>query len=202
VSVYAARRQQLMEKIGPRAVAVIGGKKLTVRNSDVEHRFRQTSDLWYLTGFTEPEALAVIAPGRAEKYTLFVRPRDPERETWTGRRAGIEGAQADYGASLALPVEEIDRELPRLLDGADEVLYVPGEDTHLDALILGSLKDLRAGERRGMRAPARILDLRTSLHELRLIKDPPALELLRRAAESSKDPELLRRFEEARAKMP
>ena len=111
MNVYAARRQQLMERIGPRAVAIIGGKRLSVRNSDVEHRFRQSSDLWYLTGFTEPEALAVIAPGRAEKFTLFVRPRDPERETWTGRRAGVEDR-----------VSTIDLRVDYLAPGAPETL--------------------------------------------------------------------------------
>ncbi len=182
-SVYASRRQQLMERIGPRAVAIIGGKKLSVRNSDVEHRFRQTSDLWYLTGFTEPEALAVIAPGRAEKLTLFVRPRDPERETWTGRRAGVEGAKARFGADQAFPVESLGAELPRLLDGAEEILYVPGEDGELDRVVLTALAQLRQGERRGMRSPRRIGDLRWTLHELRLIKDADGLGKMRRAAE-------------------
>src|ERR1700760_3952585 len=114
MSVYAQRRQSFMERIGPKAVAVIGGKRLTVRNSDVEHRFRQTSDLWYLTGFTEPDALVVIAPGRAEKLTMFVRPRDPERETWTGRRAGLEGVRARFGADAAFSIDAVTSELPQL----------------------------------------------------------------------------------------
>jgi Xaa-Pro aminopeptidase len=179
---YAARRQAFMERIGPRAVAVVGGKKLTHRNSDVEHRFRQSSDLLYLTGFPEPEAIAVLAPGRAERFVLFVRPRDPERETWTGRRAGTEGAMARHGADAAFSVDALTRELPRLLDGADEVLYVPGEDRALDDVILHAITELRGGERRGMRAPTRIGDLRTTLHELRLLKDETALATLRRAA--------------------
>jgi Xaa-Pro aminopeptidase len=183
MNVYAARRQQLMEKIGPRAVAIIGGKKLSLRNSDVEHRFRQSSDLWYLTGFTEPDALAVIAPGRAEKLTLFVRPRDPERETWTGRRAGVDGAKAKFGADQSFPVETIASELPKLLDGAEEILYVPGEDGHLDDVVLTTIAHLRQAERRGMRAPRRIADLRWTLHELRLIKDADALAKMRRAAD-------------------
>jgi Xaa-Pro aminopeptidase len=187
VNVYASRRQQLMERIGPRSVAIIGGKKLSVRNSDVEHRFRQSSDLWYLTGFTEPEALAVIAPGRPEKFTLFVRPRDPERETWTGRRAGVEGAQQKFGADKALPVDTIDSELPKLLDGAEEILYVPGEDGELDRLVMQTFAHLRASERRGMRAPRRIGDLRWTLHELRLIKDADALGKMRRAVEVTRE---------------
>jgi Xaa-Pro aminopeptidase len=179
---FAARRQAFMDRIGPRAVALVGGKKLSRRNGDVEHRFRQSSDLLYLTGFPEPEAVAVIAPGRSERFVLFVRPRDPERETWTGRRAGVEGATARWGADAAFSVDAIARELPRLLDGADEVLYVPGDDRALDELVLVALAELRHGERRGMRAPTRIGDLRTTLHELRLIKDDAALATLRRAA--------------------
>src|SRR4051812_50163617 len=128
-----------MERIGNGAVAIIGGRRLSVRNSDVEHRFRQTSDLWWLTGFTEPEALAVIAPGKPQPFTLFVRPRDPERETWTGRRAGVEGARERFAADASFPVEAMASELPRLLDGADEVLFVPGEDEELDRLVLGAI---------------------------------------------------------------
>ncbi|MGZ3408547.1 MAG: aminopeptidase P N-terminal domain-containing protein, partial [Polyangia bacterium] len=186
-NVYAARRQQLMERIGPRAVAIVGGKKLSVRNSDVEHRFRQTSDLWYLTGFTEPEALAVIAPGRAEKFTLFVRPRDPERETWNGRRAGVDGAKAKFGADQSFPVEQLAAELPKILDGAEEILYVPGDDGDLDHLVLSTMAHLRQSERRGMRAPRRIGDLRWTLHELRLIKDADGLGKMRRAVEITRD---------------
>jgi Xaa-Pro aminopeptidase len=187
LNVFATRRQQLMERIGPRAVALVGGKKLSVRNSDVEYRFRQASDLWYLTGFTEPEALAVIAPGRAEKFTLFVRPRDPERETWTGRRAGIEGAQSRFGADQAFSIETVAAELPRLLDGAEEIWYVPGDDAELDRLVLQTFAHLRASERRGMRAPRRISDLRWTLHELRLLKDADALAKMRRAVEVTRE---------------
>jgi Xaa-Pro aminopeptidase len=181
-SVYAARRQALMERLGGKTVAVVGGKRPTLRNGDVENRFRASSDLWFLTGFTEPEALAVIAPGCEKRFTLFVRPRDPERETWTGRRHGLDGAREKFGADQAFPVENLAKELPKLLDGADEVQYIPGDDRAIDELILQALNELRAGERRGMRAPTRIGDLRKTLHEIRLIKDDDALEKMRRAA--------------------
>jgi Xaa-Pro aminopeptidase len=179
---YALRRQALMDRIGPKAVAIVGGKRITHRNSDVEHRFRQSSDVLYLTGFVEPETLVVLTPGREKKYTLFVRPRDPERETWTGRRAGVEGAVQKHGADQAFSVAQLSTELPKLVDGAEEIQYVPGEEHEIDELILKVLGELRAGERRGMRAPTRIQDLRTTLHELRLVKDDDALGKLRRAA--------------------
>src|SRR4051812_13165491 len=180
---FTARRQAFLQRLQPRSVAVIGGARMTHRNSDVEHRFRQSSDLLYLTGFPEPDALAVLAPGREQRFTLFVRPRDPERETWTGRRAGVDGAKARYGADAAFPIESLATELPKLLDGAEEVLYPTGEDRQLDEIILKAVSDLRAGERRGMKAPSRLSDLRTTLHEQRLVKDAEGLATLRRAAE-------------------
>ncbi|HEY7955437.1 MAG TPA: aminopeptidase P N-terminal domain-containing protein [Polyangia bacterium] len=180
---FAARRQALMDRIGPRAVAVTASLPVAVRNGDVEHRFRQSGDVLYLTGFPEPETVVVVAPGRPEKLVMFVRPRDPERETWTGRRAGIEGAREHYGADAAFSIDALATELPKLLDGADELAYTTGLDPKMDEVVLKAINDLRAGERRGMRAPTRITDLRATLHELRLIKDADALDKLRRAAE-------------------
>src|SRR5207302_1600312 len=84
--------------------------------SDVEHKYRAHSDLLYLTGFGEPDAYAVLAPGRPEKFVMFVRPRDPEKETWTGRRLGVEGAVAKLGADQAHPVAELSEKLKALID--------------------------------------------------------------------------------------
>jgi Xaa-Pro aminopeptidase len=164
-------------------VAVVASGPTSHRNGDVENRFRQSGDVLYLTGFAEPEAVVVLAAGRERPFTMFVRPRDPERETWTGRRAGLEGAERLYGADRALPIDKLSDELPKLLDGANEVAWLPGVDARLDERILAALAALRQGERRGMRAPLRTSDLRGSLHELRLRKDGHALSLLRRAAQ-------------------
>ncbi len=171
-----------MERIGLGSVAVIAGRSASQRNSDVEHRFRQPSDLIYLTGFHEPESWVVIAPARDKPFSMFVRPRDPERETWTGRRAGLEGAKAQYGADQSFAIEKLKEELPRLLDGAEQIYFVPGADRGVDEIVNGALATLRSGERRGMRAPNTICDLRTCLHEQRLIKDSAALAVYERAA--------------------
>src|ERR671938_483608 len=114
-------RPQLAEfvrRMGPDSVAVIPAAREVTRSNDTEYRFRQDSDFYYLTGFNEPDAVAVVAPSREERFTLFVRPRDREKETWTGRRAGIEGARERYGADAAFPVEEFPEKLAELLDGA------------------------------------------------------------------------------------
>src|SRR5438105_1188412 len=101
------RRTQLaefMQRMEPDSIAIIASAPERTRSNDTEYRYRQDSDFYYLTGFNEPESIAVIAPAHAEhKYTLFVRPRDPERETWDGRRAGVEGAVAEFGADKAFP---------------------------------------------------------------------------------------------------
>lgn len=182
-TVHASRRAALYAALPPGAAAVVGGAREARRNADVHYRFRQPSDLWFLTGFTEPEALAVFTPGRPRPFTLLVRPRNPLLETWTGRRAGPEGAQARFHADQSFDSSEAERRLFELLDGCTEVHLHLGDDPELEALVLRVISRLRKGERNGHRAPQRIVDLTLTLHELRLRKDLDALTCMRRAAE-------------------
>src|ERR1041384_4915059 len=125
--------EEFMRRMAPKSVAIIPGAHDTTRSNDTHYRFRQNSDFFYLTGFEEPDAIAVI---KDQKYTLFVRPRDPEREIWDGRRAGVEGAKGEFGAADAFPTEEFNSRLAEFLDGA-EVLYPPrGRDRDLDDTIV------------------------------------------------------------------
>src|SRR3954467_12294412 len=98
---HAQRRARLMELIGPRAALVLSSAPERLRNGDTDYKFRQDSDILYLTGFPEPGATVVLRPGHETPFVLFVRPRDPAAETWTGRRAGMEGAVRDFGANAA-----------------------------------------------------------------------------------------------------
>jgi Xaa-Pro aminopeptidase len=89
---FARRRRQLARIMGKGSIAILPAAPMRMRNNDVEHPYRQDSDFYYLTGFSEPEAVAVLVPGRAAaEYILFVRDRDPHKETWDGRRAGPAG---------------------------------------------------------------------------------------------------------------
>src|SRR5918992_3688740 len=115
--------EEFMRRMAPKSVAIIPGAHDTRRSNDTHYRFRQDSDFLYLTGFEEPDSLAVIAPEKDPKYTLFVRPRDPEREIWDGRRAGIEGAKSEFGASEAFPIAEFNAKLRDLLEGTDILYY-------------------------------------------------------------------------------
>lgn len=183
---YAARRQRLMQAIGPDDVVILAGAREVLRNRDVHYRFRQHSDFWYLTGFTEPDAVAVLAPGRKDgAFVLFVRPRNAEREIWDGRRAGPEGACRDYGADQAHDIADFDAALPALLSGRARVHCALGEDPEFDARLTAAVRHLREVSRRGGSAPGEFVALENTLHEQRLIKSPAELTLLRHACKVS-----------------
>ena len=180
------RRPQLeefMRRMEPDSIAIIASAPERTRSNDTEYRYRQDSDFYYLTGFPEPEAIAVIAPAHPEhKYTLFVRPRDPERETWDGRRAGVEGARASFGADRALPVGEFHAQARDLLNGARNLYYRLGTNAELDEALIGHLSAMRARSRL-YRAPDAITDPGVILDEMRLIKTEPEIELMQRSAD-------------------
>jgi len=181
-SVFRRRRERYMDQIGDRGVAVICSPPEAIRNGDVHHPFRQTSDLLYLTGFVEPETTLVLRPEAKQAVVLFVRPRDPERETWDGRRAGVAGAVADYGADVAYPMAELNERLPSLLANRDDLYYSVGVDADADRLITATVGQLRARARRGEKPPRRIVDPAGVLHEMRLHKTDEELAIMRRAA--------------------
>src|SRR5918912_4463118 len=111
--------EEFMRRMEPGSVAILPAAREVTRSNDTEYRYRQDSDFYYLTGFGEPEAIAVITPAHPEhKYRLYVRPRDPERETWDGRRAGVEGAVAEFGADKAGTVAEFHEQVRDILNGA------------------------------------------------------------------------------------
>ena len=135
-AVFAARRDAYMQAIGPGAVAVVRSLPERLRNGDAYYPFRQQSDVFYLTGFPEPETTLVLRPGaETERFVMFVRPRDPEMETWDGRRAGLEGAKAHYGADEAYPAAELAEPPRRPVANCDELHYGLGLDDEMDRLI-------------------------------------------------------------------
>ena len=110
-------------------VAVIPSAPISVRSNDVEYVYRQDNDFYYLTGFAEPESVTVFAPGnKSGEFLLFVRPRDREREIWTGKRAGIEGAVSEFGADQAYRIDELDRVLPEILSRVESIYYPLGNN--------------------------------------------------------------------------
>ncbi|MBK5936371.1 MAG: aminopeptidase P N-terminal domain-containing protein [Halorhodospira halophila] len=177
------QRETLARRMGEAAVAVIPAAREQPRNRDVDHPFRQDSDFRYLTAFPEPDAVAVIAPGRPEgEYILFVRERDPDAERWAGARTGPEAACAAYGADQAWPLSELDQRLPDLLVGRERLIGPLGRDEHWDRRLLQWLQAGRERARGLSVAPSSIELLDHNIHEQRLIKRPAELEAMRRAA--------------------
>ena len=177
------RRRAVMRAVGSDGVLLVPAAREVIRNRDVHHPFRQTSDLAWLTGFPEPDALAVIAPKRKDgEFVLFCRPRDPEREIWDGFRYGTEGAIEAFGAQQAFALAELDQRLPELLAGRRRVFYPLGTDETLDLRVMGWLRAVRAKARSGVRAPGELVSSDEILHERRLIKSRAELATMRRAA--------------------
>jgi len=175
--------KEFMRRMAPKSVAIIPGAHDTRRSNDTHYRFRQDSDFFYLTGFEEPDSLAVIRRETDPKYTLFVRPRDPEREIWDGRRAGVEGAKSEFGAGEAFPIAEFGAKLPEFLDGADVLYYRLGVDRDLDDTIIKEIGRMRALNRKPIHPPQTIIDPGTIIHELRVIKSQEELEIMQTAAD-------------------
>jgi Xaa-Pro aminopeptidase len=181
---FAARRAAFyaaMAVASPSAVAIVVAAPVSVRNNDVDHEYRQDSDFFYLTGFDEPESVAVL-DAVDRKLTLFVRPRDKDREIWDGPRAGVEGAKLRFGADEAFPIAELDEKLPALLQSRQRLYYRLGNDRRFDERVLSVLDRLRVRHRTGVVAPSEIAMPGTILHEMRLRKAPVEIDTMRTAA--------------------
>ena len=174
------------------SVAIIPAAHEQTRSYDTEFKFRQDSDFWYLTGFPEPDAIAVIDPqNKKTPYTLYVRPRNLEMETWFGRREGVAGAVKNYKADTAFPIEKFAADLPKLLDGHDKLYYRFGVDTALDQQILKYLSGQRVRRLKTAYPPHTIVDPTLILGEMRLHKTDEEAEMMQSAATIAADAHVL-----------
>ncbi|MGZ8246543.1 Xaa-Pro aminopeptidase [Methylomagnum sp.] len=183
---FKTRRKHLMQRMTKNSVALIAAAPARTRNRDTEYPYRQHSDFFYLTGFHEPESLAVFMPGRKQgEFVLFCREFDPEKAIWTGKHAGLEGAREAFGADEALPIAELDQQLPGLLENRDRVYFPIGHDAELDQRVMAAVNVVRGRARTGVRAPYEFVALEHVLHEQRLFKSPAEIGVMRRATEAS-----------------
>jgi Xaa-Pro aminopeptidase len=180
---FKRRRRTLLKLMGRDSIAIVPTAPVRLRNNDVEYAYRPDSDFYYLTGFAEPESVAVLVPGRPQgEYILFVRDRDPARETWDGRRAGPAGAVRDFGADDAFPITDIDEILPGLLENRAKVFYAMGTHPEFDQRVVGWVNGLRTQARNGRHAPQEMSALDHVLHDMRLFKSRAEVDTMREAA--------------------
>ena len=181
---FERRRSQLMRLIGTDGIAILPAAPTRQRNNDVHYNYRQDSDFYYLTGLNEPEAVAVLIPGREQaEYILFLRERDPEREIWDGKRAGPAGAIKEFRADDAFPIDDIDDILPGLLERRSRVFYTMGLNQEFDQHVVSWVNTLRSQARTGAHPPQEFVSLDHVLHDMRLFKSRSEVTLMRRSGE-------------------
>ncbi len=172
--------------MGTGNIALIASGQVSQRNNDVNYPYRQDSDFYYLTGFEEPDALAVFVPGRRPaEYILFCREFDETMALWTGRHAGIEGAKQVHGADDAFPIDDVDDIVPGLMENKGRVFYPMGRNSELDQQLIEWVKQLRERVRSGISAPMEFIAMENILHEMRLIKSAAELKVMQKAANVS-----------------
>lgn len=182
---FAKRRATLMEKITD-GVLVLAAPPERRRSNDTFYPYRPGSDLWYLSGFEEPEAVLVLAPNHPEhQFVMFVRPRDREREIWDGFRFGPEGAVANFGADAAYPIAELEDRLPDLLRDQEKLYFSLGSSPRTEKALKSATRALSASRKKPDRAPHIIQNPRPIIHEMRRVKDGAEIERMGEAARIS-----------------
>jgi len=179
---FAHRRKALLDLMKPESVAIIPTAPELKYSHDTDIRYRPDSDFYFLTGFREPESCAVLSNSESDKpFTIFLRPRDPAKETWTGRRVGIERVCELYGADEAFDIAELDEKLPDFIANKHAIYHFPGKQPSWDTKILSTWHKVRMRWREGIDSPVELFDLGHLMHEMRLIKTPSDIEIIQRA---------------------
>ena len=186
ISRYQRRRAQLARSIS-RGVAIIPTSRELARNRDTQFPYRFDSYFYYLSGFTEPEAVVVIVAGKNSKSILFCREKDLTREIWDGYRYGPKAAQKQFAFDEAYPISKLDELMPKLLADQPGLHYPVGADAGWDARIVGWINQVKAQVRSGVTAPDNIQDVRSVLDGMRLYKDNDELATMRRSGKIASD---------------
>ena len=180
---FARRRKQLMDMVGPGGIVILPSAPVRHRSRDVEYRFRQDSDFYYLSGFEEPDAVIALVPERDKgEFVIFCRERDPGKELWDGSRAGPDGAMRDFAADDAFPIDDIDDILPGIMESCSRVYYTMGQYSEFDARSpSGSTLCARASCAACTRRRS-IVALDHLLHDMRLYKSRAEISAMRSSA--------------------
>jgi Xaa-Pro aminopeptidase len=179
---FAAHRRALLDRLQEDEAVLLFGTPHYLRNGDTEFRYRPDSDVWWLTGWEDPDVAVFLRPG-TEPLTMFVQPKDRERETWTGIRPGPDGAKERWGADAAFPIEQLPDQLVRLFQGVSTLHYGFGREHDHDLMVLSAInKAQRAARKTGLSVPETFHTPSKLLHEARLHKLPDEIAVLREAA--------------------
>ena len=185
---FQDRRDRLAEAMGPNSIAIIETSQEAMRNRDADYKYRTDSSFFYLTGFAEPEAVAVIETsenGEEYTYSLFCRERNREMEIWNGYRAGVDGAVDDYDADEAYAIDLLDEEIIEKLLNKEKLFYRIGQRAEFDARVAKWIVEANGESRKGTTAPAQLIQLDRIVDEMRLHKDAEEIQLMQIASNIS-----------------
>ena len=201
---YQARRERLLSATPLNSVIIVSAANEVTRSRDTEYHFRQNSDFFYLSGFTEPDAFLVLFNRQASasknsadnhsssenikssqfpiRSAIFVREKDPQAETWHGRRLGVDAAPEKLSIDMAYGLSDINELLPELIDGAAALYYSLGDNQRSDKIVQAAIAVCKYAPKQSKIAPSSIVDVSELIHKMRLIKSPAELELMQASA--------------------
>lgn len=182
--IFAKRRAKFLTQIG-KGVAVVFSAPHAIRNADTHYKYRTDSSFFYLTGFSEPESIAIFAPETDAPYRLFVPPKDPLRELWDGKRLGVDGAKTELKPDLCYPTEDFDKVFRELLKRAGKVFYPVGGFPEIDSRMLKYVSEFRPRVRDGEKLIQLIGSTINIVGELRKKKDAAEIDLMRKNCRNS-----------------
>ena len=165
------RQHDFCSELPTEAVAIITNNPVSIRSRDTHHRHRFNSYLHYLTGWHGEDGLAAFYhDGGSWRCRLYVQPRDVLKETWTGRRPGLEGALSNWPVDETVSRDELSENLSLLLDNVEDIYHIKGLDDAVDKIVELALHE-------EPKNPRPMLD------ELRVIKSEDEIALMQYSAD-------------------
>ena len=186
-NIFELRRKKFLSQLPDNSIAIIPNKSCAIRSNDVEYKFKSETNFYYLTGFEEPDSVCLLIKEKKScSYILFVEPRNPDKEIWTGKRIGVKGAKSIFRADEAYNVSEFHTYLEKFIQDKSSIYYALGINKDLDIKISALIDSFRKSNRSGMKSPEAILDPLKIIHKMRLIKDAYEIECVQKAIDISK----------------
>ncbi len=183
---YKKRRNKLSRMIGKDGIAILPTAPSKNRSRDTYYPYRPDSDFFYFTGFSEPDALMILAPGRPEgEFILLVRPKDPLKEIWDGHMEGLIGAKRNFGANQSYKIEDLIKVLAEVLPKRQKIFYTLGNQNDYDKKVIDTFNQVRANQRRGGVVPTEVVSLEPLIHDMRLVKSREEISRMKESARIS-----------------
>ena len=183
---YKKRRNKLSRLIGKDGIAILPTAPYKNRSRDTYYPYRPDSDFFYFTGFSEPDALMILAPGRPEgEFILLVRPKDPLKEIWDGHMEGLIGAKRNFGANQSYKIEDLIKVLAEVFPNRQKIFYTLGNQNDYDKKVIDTFNQVKANQRRGGVVPTEVVSLEPLIHDMRLVKSREEISRMKESARIS-----------------